>query len=1164
MSMKSTGPPDRRARDRIVNDLDTTFLVEAGAGSGKTRSLVDRLIAAIASGRATIDSLTAVTFTRKAAAELRERFQVGLERARIAESDLSRRARFDAALEGLERSFIGTIHSFCARLLRERPIEAGIDPEFRELEDHEDRILLEKAWDEYQAKARLENNATWAGLEEAGLEPADLEAAFKAIAEFPEVEAVSGRDTLPDLEEARRELEAFLDWARPLIPAERPMQGYDSLQSLLIRCLLRRRTIGFTGPRRLMETLELFDKTLGVNKGRWAPAADQRTIKSLVEAIGREAVEKALRKGRESGNMKALAYLIAESALAAAEAFRDGTARPALRAWREFRHTKALAYVVPAVGFYDEMRRAEGRLNFQDQLMRAARLLRDNPEVRRYFRKRFHPILVDEFQDTDPIQAEILFFLAGADDAEKDWTRILPRPGSLFLVGDPKQSIYRFRRADIDIYNLVKERIKESGGEILELSANFRSLRPIADWVNPLFDPGKGGLFPAEADAYQAGFMPLETNREAGRGAVSGIRKITVPAMRYHVKEAISGFDSQRVAEFIAWSCAGHLRLTAEDGGERPAGPGDFLVLLRTKDRMSSYARRLEDLGVPYEIAGSDAFSDNSEIGEILNLLHALDDPDDPVYTAAVLRGLFFGLSDQDLLEHRAAGGGFSYLAGDVGGSPKARRTFDALRRWRELTMNAPPSAALETVLQSSGLLNHLVTAEMGSSRAGNVFKLVEVLRGREGEEMTSFAAAVEFIEEWVGAQPVEEMSLTPGRRNAVRLMNLHKAKGLEAPVVMLANPSGLQEFEPDKHICRTAERPLGHFRFTRPYGYASRTVSQPVDWEEKAGEERKYEDAEENRLMYVAATRARDLLVISTYEGNMGRRKSWGPLEEGLAGIEELPVCPLDEKTVAAVPGKSPVRKRARLKPDEVRAAREELRRKMGAASRAEEILETVTSLAGRDRESTEWLGGGLGMSWGSAVHSTLKSLGNIWREGGAVEAERLLLLARNALVAAGRGAAEAAKLAELVQAIVRSGFWLRAMRAEKSLFEVPFSVRVGPDDPDHEGLASKAGLFAVAGGRPVASAPGAPVFLSGAIDLVFKEEDGWVIADYKTDRVPDAVRERGPVEAGKAFGALVDHYRPQVKLYTRFWEKITGEKVKEAGLYFTALDRWVPIGRT
>src|SRR5512136_1002134 len=189
---KKKVPPDQAARDRIKSDLGTTFLVEAGAGSGKTKSLVDRMVALLSTGRASIETLAAVTFTRKAASELRGRFQVALEQARLGEKDAEVRARLDAALTGLERSFIGTIHSFCARLLRERPIEAAIDPEFRELEEHEDRILLEKSWDEYQAKARLENEAALRGLEEAGLTPPDLASAFQALAEFPDVEPVSG------------------------------------------------------------------------------------------------------------------------------------------------------------------------------------------------------------------------------------------------------------------------------------------------------------------------------------------------------------------------------------------------------------------------------------------------------------------------------------------------------------------------------------------------------------------------------------------------------------------------------------------------------------------------------------------------------------------------------------------------------------------------------------------------------------------------------------------------------------------------------------------------------------------------------------------------------------------------------------------------------------
>jgi ATP-dependent helicase/nuclease subunit A len=1139
MSAKIRTPPDQAARDRIERDLDTTFLVEAGAGSGKTKSLVDRMIALLAEGKAEIDTLAAVTFTRKAAAELRGRFQVALERARLAAKDPAVRARFDAALTGLERSFIGTIHSFCARLLRERPVEAGVDPEFRELEEHEDRVLLEACWDEYQAKARLENEAALRGLEEAGLEPSELGPAFKVLAVYPEVEPVPGRPEAPDLGPARKALEKLLDLSRKLIPEERPEKGRDALQTAFVRSFRRERNLRFDDTRRLMETIELFEKEPAVTKNRWASKKD------------------------------------AETMLAAAQAFREKTVLPALLEWREFRHTKALAFLRPAVAYYDARRRAEGRLNFQDQLMLAAELLRENPDVREYFRRRFHPILVDEFQDTDPIQAEILFFLTGEvkkgspplGGTERDWTKLEPAPGSLFLVGDPKQSIYRFRRADIDIYKLVKKLIEDCGGETLELRANFRSLRSIADWANPLFDPAAGALFPADADdPYQARFMPLEPMR-AGRQTLSGVFKVTVPAVPRHAKEPIAEYDSRRVGEFIAWALDGNLVLEDGDGGPRPAEPGDFLVLFRYKDRMNRYARRLEDLGIPFEISGSDAFADNGEIGEVMNLLRALDDPDDPVATVAVLRGLFFGLSDQELLEHRAAGGRFSYIdrASQERGLERVRRAFGVLNSWRETTAKVPPSAALETILQSSGLLNHLVTAEMGGSRAGNVLKLVEVLRGRESEDMTSFAAAVEFMEEWVGSQPVEEMSLSPARRNAVRLMNLHKAKGLEAPVVWLANPAGVKDFEPDRHIRRAGGKPRGHFRFTRPVGFRTKTVSQPAGWAESAAEEKKYEEAEENRLMYVAATRARDLLVVSAYAGDLGERKSWGPLESGFEAIPELPERP--PAGGEAVPSRAQRgRKRDVVRPDEVRKGLEALRRKQAGASMAGEIHETVTSLVRRDREPPEWARGGLG-TWGSEVHIMLKTMGESWPsaaggEGEAIAAkDRLLRMARDVLVAAGRDSADHAGLAGLVEDIVRSGFWLRAMRAGRRFFEVPFSLRVGPDDAGYRDLWARIGFVPLAGGKPVVAVPGAPVFLSGAVDLVFKEEDGWVIADYKTDRLPRALEGAGEEDRERALAVLVDHYRPQVELYTRFWAKITGETVKESGLYFTALDRWIPI---
>jgi ATP-dependent helicase/nuclease subunit A len=238
-----------------------------------------------------------------------------------------------------------------------------------------------------------------------------------------------------------------------------------------------------------------------------------------------------------------------------------------------------------------------------------------------------------------------------------------------------------------------------------------------------------------------------------------------------------------------------------------------------------------------------------------------------------------------------------------------------------------------------------------------------------------------------------------------------------------------------------------------------------------------------------------------------------------------------------------------------------------MAEAAQAGTLHETVTSVARRDEEPPEWAKGGLGR-WGSEVHIMLKTLGEAWPAAAAAWPEGLAgrealgRMARDVLVAAGRNLADAGDLADHVSAIVRSGFWLRAMASARRLFEVPFSVRVEPGSDGYEDLAPRLGAIPKAGGRIVVAAPGAAIFLTGAIDLAFREKDGWVIADYKTDRLPGALAGAADEDKEKALGRLVEHYAPQVRLYTRFWSRLTGEPTKESGLYFTALERWVPIG--
>ena len=1057
------GLSDAAARRKIVEDLDKTLFVEAGAGSGKTKSLVDRMIALLCAGRCSIGKLAAVTFTRKAAAELRGRFQIELERKVAREADVQVKSRLEEALQNLEQCYIGTIHSFCAKLLRERPIEIGLDPDFVEMEEIEDQVFQEKCWNDYMVKVRLDEGKIVAGLDEVGLAPEDLKGAFEAVALYPEVEIIGGSASIPDFAKLKNKLDEFLELARKLMPKQKPEKGYDGLQKLVARCFGRQDKLGFDDHRLLMETFEFLDKDPGVTLNRW--------------------------RDREC----------AETARSEFDTFRESVISQALRAWREYRHDKIVRFLGPAIQYYEDRRREENKLNFEDLLMQARRLLRDNSEVRRFFSRRFTHILVDELQDTDPIQAEVLLYLKGVDVDERDWQKARIAPGSLFLVGDPKQSIYRFRRADIDTYNLLKKIAVESGGEVLSLTSNFRSLRVLAQWNNPIFEKA----FPAEATRYQAAFAPLDTVREEEAGTTCGVYKIIMPKVARNKGEEIAEADAAAIAEWIGKACGeGKLRLSRskeerEKGLGAEAQPRDFMILYRYKKFMSVYARALEERGIPFEITGSNAFAESEEIGEITNLATALNDPDNPIYAVAVLRGIFFGVSDNDLMAFRREGGRFNFMAAgrDIVesksmGAVNVGLAMAKMREWRGWTLKMPPSAALEKIFEETGILNYLASREVGSSRVGNMLKLLELLRNEERKGATSFMGAVELLEELAEVGDIEEISLTPGRENAVRLMNLHKAKGLEAPVVFLANPAGMKDHPVEKHVVRVVRveegkesvkagmgtrgvdvgksdgagatdredggrrdgasgqegsegsasggvgggigggvggcaggdgRPKGWFMFFKPSGlYQKAMLSQPCGWEEKAEEEKRYEEAEEQRLMYVASTRARNMLVISTYAGEM-KNKAWATLDAALAEVPELDeVLDLEEgaelemggetgegrkgqgkkkeagegrkeeekkdeagrPAFVAVAGRAIMpgaREKVVITKAEVERARKEISGNIARAGESSYLVESVTSVAKREAERPAWqrASSGLGLSWGRVVHKVLEAIG-------------------------------------------------------------------------------------------------------------------------------------------------------------------------------------------
>ena len=852
MSETPIAPRDQPVRDRIVSEFGRNFLVEAGAGSGKTYSLATRMAAGVEQGAFRVDGMAAVTFTRKAAAELRGRFQEALEkRLRESPGDDGQR-RVQDALDHIERLFAGTIHAFCAHLLRERPVDAQVAPGFEELGDPDNVLLRKQAWRDYVAERRAAGSKLVLDLLEAGVRPQELDGAFATVCEHEDVEFDAGNGKAPDPAPAWGDVDRF--WAR--LKELRPDTFHPETT-----CPLQQRFDEFDGRIRLARR----DRV--------------SSLAALCKAWKGDVVQKHwAARGKE---VKALV-----------DTFTTQTVEPFLEAWHAYVHHLAMHVLIDARGYYAAVRRRQNAVNYVDLLRVTALMLRARAHVRRALQAKYRWLFVDEFQDTDPIQAEIFLMLAADEDEVSDRGEVaapvdpfaLPlRPGALFVVGDPKQSIFRFRRADIDIYNRVAERIEQTGGERMSLTANFRSLPGVCALANQVFPPMFAGFSPPWSPAFE----PLHPVRpEASGGEGPRIAKLTLPEAR--AKEAARQ-EAAAIAAFIRQEVA---------AGRRE--PGDFLVLTRLRPRLSEYVEALNAVEIPVEVSGAGFFCKSPEVRTLALLLAALADPLDAVSLVGVLRGPLFGLSDPELFRFAQAGGRLELHAplpeqGDereaaalddrFGPALAAMRRLQALHK---LTWSLPIGAALDAILEETGWLA-LAATRPGGAPAGHLLQAVDRVREVVEEGGGLIDAAGALAEDEASAD-AEALPLEPGRRDVVRLMNLHKAKGLEARVVILADATHDFRFPVDVRVVRKGASAVGYLciRHRREDAHHATLIGRPSDWAQHEDAETKYVDAERLRLLYVAATRAEDLLIVCR-SAKPKANKAWRELEAFLEGVPEL-----------------------------------------------------------------------------------------------------------------------------------------------------------------------------------------------------------------------------------------------------------------------------------
>lgn len=1084
-------PQDDAARQRILTGLGDTLFVEAGAGTGKTTSLVGRVANLVSGGVATLDQIAAITFTEAAAAELRDRIRERLERDAAADSELDSvaRERCERGVADLDQAAIQTLHSFAAALLRERPLEAGLPIAFETADAIASQLDFDRAWTDWLdwalAAEKLEEPLTLALS--LGLNLSQLrEIALQFHQNYDLLERAAFADDEDDFTAAAPPAAAQL--AAEIGEMER-LCRYARLGESDV---LYRHTQGVIAVARRLaemnptaaETYRLLQKTpVSQSRGRqgdWDtdPQSGVNACKLLKDRLGE--LQTALREELAAARRRALL--------------------PLLRELRDFARN------------YAATRKAQGKAEYHDLLIWARDLLRDNVAVRDYFRGRFSHLLIDEVQDTDPIQAEIAMFLAEAAapdtppaERPRQWDEVIPQPGKLFVVGDPKQSIYRFRRAEVRQLNRLRQRM---GGESLQLTQNFRSQRPVIAWVNRLFDSWMG-----EGSPWQAEYVDL-LHRWDGAAELPGkpgVKRLgqalagSVSLARQEGAQAIAALLSRLPAE--QWQ----VRDTEAAGEQyRAAGYSDVCILMTRRTSLRDLEQALEEADIPYRLEGSSLIFDTQEVQDLLNCLRAIDDPADQVAIAAALRAPAFGCSDLNLLELVHNGGRFDYLAegpAEVAATP-AGQALAALKGYHQARLWESPALLIERFIRERQLL----AAALDHPRPRQQWRRYRFMINQARAFADAGGSSLRQFLSWAERQAAENARVTEtpvpeDDEAAVRVMTVHGAKGLEFPIVLL---TGLDSWSSGRSEAVLFDREKGQPEVSLGSGDRAFATAGYAELKEK---EQELAEDEAVRLLYVAATRAKDHLVVNMYhpERRNSAAKQIADLldsDDAVALWESLnpppfpaAAAPSDLPDTAAIPNPADFMRRR----EQWRQERQEL---IAAGSRPQSVA--ATTLARIEKEAADesaveepWRRGRGGTSIGRAVHAVLQSI-DLATGAGLAETAQAQATGENI---PGRRQ----EIIDLTQAALNSPAVRQAVAAGRFWREVPVAAPLG------DGI------------------------VEGFIDLLYEREGGLVVVDYKTDAI-DA-----PETAETA-----QRYRLQGGAYALAAQRATGKPVREVVFLF------------
>ncbi|MFZ0737958.1 MAG: UvrD-helicase domain-containing protein [Candidatus Acidiferrales bacterium] len=866
--------PDAPARLAALTDHDRTLLVEAGAGSGKTALMAGRVSLLIGAG-VHPKEIVAITFTEAAASELLERIErfvqlllggevpVELREALPQGLTTAQHENLESGARALDEITCTTIHGFCQQLVKPYPVETGIDPGAAIIDPAAAQIVyqdLMEAW--LSARFGRDRGAEGLGrippIADAGgeedfftellmkapdetLELISKTAQFLKLHRTAHAPAATVRpSTFMRLAEAIGE---FATWYNGCGVAE-PTTG-DLIEDLArVATLAREAAAGPLTGRRIAELLF-----------HTAPTACKKD-ETAFKQWGRKGKWKEAAKGagRGAAHGDQLSATGESIYLACGAAYRDFCANLGALAFQRF-----VVEFDALKNLYRDYKRKAALLDFDDLLHHARDLLKGNEPVRQALARRFPRILVDEFQDTDPLQAEIIWRLAGDGDAGLPWLERAIRPGALFLVGDPKQAIYRFRGADVDTYIAAKQVLAaRDPGTMLEITANFRSQAPILDFINSHFSsmldrsqgqPGFTALTPVRERGAEPSVAAFEIALDGQQRSPRG--DLVVDLVRHQEAGIVAAILRRLIGAYPVWDSDLHRF--------RPARAGDIALLAPTGTSLWIYERALEAREIPIATQAGKGFFRRQEVQDLIAAARAIADRRDTFALGALLRGPLVGLTEEEIadeiasLQNAAGTTERLHLWTDPSriNNPVLKQTMLVLQNLARKARRTTPYQLLAEAVEELQVRPILSARHpRGAERAlANVELVLEMARAYAARGIADFARAL--WERWA-----DEDAQTEGRpdaeANAVSLITIHSAKGLEWPIVIPINST--TSLWSDTHFLYRRLDDTVHFRV---FDFPS------IDYDTVAQTEKEAQRRERVRLWYVALTRARDLLLL-------------------------------------------------------------------------------------------------------------------------------------------------------------------------------------------------------------------------------------------------------------------------------------------------------------